>query len=61
MGVLSGIQVQKGISRKFQMCFKDVARVFQWSFKWVTWVFRIGSIGVLGKLQRCFKTVSSKF
>ena len=42
-------------------------RVFQWSFKWISWVFERNSKGVWGKenfkkkFHVCFKNVSMKF
>ena len=36
---------------------KKVSRVFQWSFKWGSRVFKRSSMGVLGKFQRCFNDV----
>ena len=48
-------------SKKFHGCSKEDIRGFQWSFKWVSRVFKRISIGICGKFQRCFKDVSSKF
>ena len=35
----------------------EVEKLFHWSFKWISRVFKRISMGVLGKFLMCFKNV----
>ena len=45
----------KGVSRKFQECFKEVLRVFQKSFKCISWKNEGWLKGVFSVVQGCLK------
>ena len=58
LNVLSFYSINtKGVSRKFQGCFKEVSRVFQGSFKDVSRKLK----RVSRKFHGCFKEVSRAF